>query len=121
MEPHYKLLTQYTPTQTEYEAYDGSGGHHVAILAVFDHDWEQHLLVKQCSTGTVAHFLGMDRWEYRLYYRQNDMIVHIRTFFDADRTPWTEAAEMIACWTQHGHYGGTQNAIESDSFDQPRS
>lgn len=117
MREHHEMLAQYRPAQQEYEAYDGLHGHHVAVLAVFDHDWEQHLLVKQCSTGPAADFLGMNQWEYALYYRNDDAVIHIHTFFDVERTPWVQAAEMVACWSQHGHYGGTQNAVESDSFD----
>lgn len=119
MREHYEMLAQYRPAQTEFDVYDErlASGHHVAILAVFDHDWEQHLLVQQCSTGAVADALGMSEWEYRLYYKQGDLVVHIHTFFDAERTPWAQAAEMVACWSLNGHYGGTQNAVESDSFD----
>lgn len=111
------MLAQYRPAPSEHEAHDGPTGHHVAVLAVFDHDWEQHLLVKQCSTGPVAHALGMDEWEYRLYYKSGDLVVHTHTFFDAERTPWVEAAEMVACWSRHGHYGGTVNSFESDTFE----
>lgn len=111
-----KVLQQYQPSQTEYENNDGVNTHHVVILAVFDHDWEQHLLVKQCSTGVLAEFMGMNRWEYALYHACDDL-THICTFFDAERSPWVEAAEMVACWSKHGHYGGKSNAVESDSFD----
>lgn len=113
------LAKEYVPNQTDYECRHAAYTDHIAILAVFDHDWEQHLLVKQCSTGTVARFLGMDKWEYALYYVSgNDNIIHLRTFFDAERTPFVEAAAMVECWQRTGHYGGTTNAVESDAFNE---
>lgn len=117
MDPYVKLLTQYMPTQTEYETYNNGSGEHVVILAIFDHDWEQHLLVQQCSTGVGARLLGLDEWQYAFYYVSSSNIIHVRTFFDAERVPFVEAAQMVAEWMEGGHYGGTQNAVESDMFD----
>lgn len=120
MNPYRELLGQYAPSQTEFEAYPSqSCGHHVAILAVFDHDWEQHLLVQQCSTGAVAEALGMNAWEYALYYVSGDDVVHLRTFFDVPhgRPPFAEAAGMVAEWLTTGHYGGTTNTFEADTFE----
>lgn len=115
MNQYARLLTNYRPFQTEFE----HEGDHVVVLAVFDHDWEQHLLVQQCSTHTAARFLHMDRWEFALYYVCGDDIVHLHTFFDAPSAPLVEAAQMVTTWKQHGHYGGLSNAVESDSFDPP--
>ncbi len=117
MNEYNALLSQYRPSQTEYDLYSGPSGHHVVILAVFDHDWEQHLLVQQCSTGPVAEALGMNEWQYAFYYVSGSDIIHVRTFFDAECVPFVEAAEMVAEWVREGHYGGTQNAVESDIFD----
>ena len=114
MNNYSNLLAQYVPTQAEYSTDDGS--HHVAVLAVFDHDWEQHLLVQQCSTGAAASLLGMNKWEYAFYYVSGSDVVHVRTFFDVEHAPFVEAAQMVAEWVREGHYGGTQNAIESDIF-----
>lgn len=110
---YHNLLAQFRPGQQEFDRYDSSGGHHVAILAVFDHDWEQHLLVQQCSTGPVAALLGMDSWEFALYHVTGEMVTLVHTFFDATHKPWVEAATMVAHWSQHGHYGGLSNAIEA--------
>lgn len=108
----------YTPSQSEYEVCDGSHTrHHVVVRAVFDHDWEQHLLVQQCSTGAVATMLGMDAWEFALYLVSSGDVIHLHTFFDAERCPFAEAAQMVECWERTGHYGGVLNGVESDSFD----
>ena len=71
------LLAQFRSGQTEFDSYPHPHeGRHVAVLAVFDHDWEQHLLVQQCSTGPVARLLGMDSWEFALYHVTGDIVTH---------------------------------------------
>lgn len=117
MSRYQQLLSEYIPTQTEYEHHDGVHRHHVIILAVFDHDWEQHLLVQQCTTGGASRLLGMDKWEYVLYYVSGEDVIHIHTFFDAESAPLVEAAQLATCWLKEGHYGGMSNSVESDSFD----
>jgi hypothetical protein len=114
---YQRLLAQYRPTQTDFEQRSTSGADHVIVRAVFDHDWEQHLLVQQCSTGVAAQLMGLDEWAYALYYVSGDEIIHVRTFFDAPACPFTEAAQMVETWQTEGHYGGDSNSIESDMFD----
>lgn len=117
MKHYHELLAQYRPSQTEYESYDGVSRHHIAVLALFDHDWEQHLLVQQCSTGVLADALGLDEWEYALYLVTSSGAIHVHTFFDAERIPWVEAATLVQCWSRNGHYDGMSNDFESDTFD----
>lgn len=118
MSPYAHILTKYAPGQTELEVRDGPHVHHVVVLAVFDHDWEQHVLVQQCTTGPIARALGMHKWEFALYFVSAGEAIRIRTFFDATRAPLVEAAAMIECWVESGcwHYGGRSNAVESDIF-----
>lgn len=120
MNPYTRVLAQYDPGRRDYYAYVcGGHGHHVTIVAVFDHDWEQHLLVQQCSVGAIAEALGMNAWEYALYYVSGDDVIHLRTFFDVPhgRPPFAEAAQMVAEWLATGHYGGATNTFEADTFE----
>lgn len=121
MNPYLALLADWTPARNEFESAHLGHAHHVAVLAVFDHDWQHHLLVQQCSTGPVAAALGMDEWTYALYL-VSDGPVLIHTFFDrsyADGAPWVEAAALVSCWSRSGHYDGRSNAFESDTFLLP--
>lgn len=122
MSPYGSILSQHYVGAGEYEWGDDVMRHHIVVLAIFDHDWQQHVLVQQCSTGPVADAMGMNRWEYAFYFvqgirKRGAEFIHVRTFFDAERAPFVEAAQMVECWTQHGHYGGTLNSVESDMFD----
>lgn len=120
MTTYRALLSTYTPAQTEYEeALDRHHRLHVVVRAVFDHDWEYHLLVQQCTSGPAARLLGMKQWEYALYFCGAGEVIHICTFFDATRCPFVEAASMVEEWEASGcgHYGGRSNSVESDIFD----
>jgi len=109
-----ELLSTYRPGLPELEHADPVGSTYVAVLAEFNHDWQHHLLVKSCHTGPLARLLGMDGWEFSLWFVDHLGPVRVHTFFDAERAPYVEAATMVECWRSHGHYGGVSNALDAD-------
>jgi hypothetical protein len=89
-------------SQTEFDDDDAS----ICILVMFDHDWEQHLLVQQWDHTAPA---GERRWMYALWYiGSGGAPVLVRTYRDVRHgdVPYLSAAALVGCWRRHGHYGG---------------
>ena len=106
------LVAQFRLPQTDLDHYTPSGGDHVVVLAVFDHDHlGAHLLLQSCHTGPVADFLGMNRWEFSLWHL-GDSATLVHYFLDAEHTPWAEAAALVEHWSKHGHYNGETNGLD---------
>jgi hypothetical protein len=71
----------------------------VEVLAVFDHDFCQHLLVQEWD-ARAAH----PSWVYRLWYRDGDLVIPVQGYPDATwpTPPLVEAARFAADW-RHLH------------------
>jgi hypothetical protein len=96
------LVSHYRMTATEFESDKAA----VCVLIVFDHDWEQHLLVQQWDHTAPDR---ERRWVYALWYiPSGDAPVLVRTYPDVPHgdIPYMSAASIVDCWRDHGHYGG---------------
>jgi hypothetical protein len=93
-----ELLYGYQPGQNEFEAETCS----VVVLAVFDHDYlGQHLLVQEWDGSNEQ-----PRWGYVLVFLTPDPVVVHRFAAPYGQIPWVQAATLVACWSQNGHWDG---------------
>lgn len=74
-------------------AEDATGA--VEVLAVFDHDYQAHILVQEWDhTNPEPH------WTYRLWFRSSKLLVAVHHFSEAvwPEPPFVEAAVIAAEW-----------------------
>jgi hypothetical protein len=69
----------------------------VEVIAVFDHDFQAHVLVQEWD-----HTAATPRWSYRLWFRDGDTIVPVHGFDDAvwPNPPLVDAATIASDWRQ---------------------
>jgi hypothetical protein len=67
----------------------------VEVIAVFDHDYQAHVLVQEWD-----HTLPEPRWRYRLWFRDGSAITPVCYFEDAvwPGPPLVEAALLVSDW-----------------------
>jgi hypothetical protein len=67
----------------------------VEVIAVFDHDYQSHLLVQEWDRTTARPC-----WIYRLWFRDGDLTVPVHLFGDAvwPDPPFVTAAQIAADW-----------------------
>ena len=67
----------------------------IEVLAVFDHDYQAHILVQEWD-----HTDPDPRWTYRLWFRSGEFLVAVHHFTDAlwPEPPLVEAAIIAAEW-----------------------
>lgn len=70
------------------------------VLAVFDHDWERHVLTQHWDRTDST-----PRWVYALWFLDADGAVLIGTW-RTQRAPLIHVAALVMTWKEHGHYGG---------------
>lgn len=67
----------------------------VEVIAVFDHDYQAHVLVQEWD-----HTLPEPSWRYRLWFRDGSDIIPVCYFEDAvwPGPPLVEAALLVSDW-----------------------
>jgi len=67
----------------------------VEVLAVFDHDYQAHVLVQEWD-----HTSAGPQWSYRLWFVSGDTIVPVHRFTQAlwPHPPLVQAAEIAQEW-----------------------
>lgn len=79
------------------------------VLAVFDHDWERHVLTQHWDRTEES-----PRWVYCLWFLDADGAVLINSW-RTKRAPLIHVAALVALWKEHGHYGG-QSSLDPSTI-----
>lgn len=67
----------------------------VEVLAVFDHDYQAHVLVQEWD-----HTSDKPDWSYRLWFLDGQIVVPVCPFLDASwpHPPFVQAATIVQEW-----------------------
>lgn len=67
----------------------------VEVLAVFDHDYQAHILVQEWDHTSVK-----PNWSYRLWFTDGQVFVPVHSFLDAawPMPPFIQAATIVEEW-----------------------
>lgn len=67
----------------------------VEVLAVFDHDYQAHVLVQEWD-----HTSATPNWSYRLWFIDGQIVVPVHSFLDASwpQPPFVQAATIAQEW-----------------------
>lgn len=67
----------------------------VEVLAVFDHDYQAHILVQEWDHTSVK-----PNWSYRLWFIDGQIVVPVYSFLDAawPHPPFVQAATIVQEW-----------------------
>lgn len=78
------------------------------VLAVFDADWERHVLTQHWDHTDPA-----PRWVYCLWHVSEGGATLIGSW-RTEHAPLIHVAALVMTWKEHGHYGGQSSLDIAD-------